>query len=1114
MNCPTCGRPNPTDSRFCFECGGRMAGRRAQCQAEIPGGVKFCNQCGAPTAMSTSELHEREPLSYTPKHLAEKILASKSALEGERKQVTVLFADVKSSMELAESVDPEEWHAILDRFFQILADGVHRFDGTVNQYTGDGIMALFGAPIAHEDHAQRACFAALQLRDALREYAEELKRTRGLAFAVRIGINSGEVVVGKIGDDLRMDYTAQGHTVGLAQRLEALADPGRAYVAAATARLVAGYFTLRDLGEFTLKGMRESVRVHELEGTGALRTRFDLSRARGLSRFVGRAAEMATLDAAVERAIQGQGSVLGVVAEPGTGKSRLCFELCERARARGIPVREAHGVPHGKQVPFLPVLALLRGLFGIGERDGDAEARQKIAGALVLLDASFERSLPIWFDFLGVPDPSRPALELPPEDRERLVLEGVRRLIRARSELGPALILLEDLHWFDGASERMLATLVEAVRETRALLLVNFRPEFHADWMQRSGYQQLPLPPLGPEAAAELLRALLGADPALAPLAARIAAHAGGNPFFVEELVQALVEDGSLVGSRGAHRLARAVDALALPATVQAVLAARIDRLAEREKQVLQGAAVIGPEFDARILARVSELAEPELLASLRALAQAELVLERSLYPEVVYGFKHPLTQEVALRSQLGARRAERHAAAARALEALTAPEKLDEQAALLAHHWHEADEKLAAARWHLRAARWARRRAPPETERHVLEVRRLCDSLPASQETGALGLAARSLLVGLGAVLLTPAASVREFLREGREIADRGGDRRVFAEMLATFGAVRSVGTATDHREAISSLAEAEAIADSLGDRSLRQRVRLQLLMALREAGRLREAEALARAGVEDATDPLLLRLQRLHLSRRQPRPASPLAGAARRGGARHRPCDRGDAARRVDPHHLARFPRAACRGAWRCRERFSLRRAVRRDRAARPPERRARRVPLPRSRARDEGCLARRGGRVREGAVVGRRRGTRPPRRGAPRAGRPESGGGARGFGRGGIRARREAHSRDLRPARARARARARGRSACARRDRGGARARGGAHRRDGRARSRAGAAPRARRACRVARRRGESRARASRSRAPVPRDRRATARRGDRARARERERCRGVD
>jgi len=815
----------------------RVARREENALAWVAGAASLESVARVPTPASP-----RDPRAYTPKHLADKILASRGALEGERKQVTVLFADVKGSLELAEQVDPEQWHAILDRFFAILADGVHRFEGTVNQYTGDGIMALFGAPLAHEDHAQRACYAALHLRDALRRYADELRLSRGLSFAVRMGLNSGEVVVGKIGDDLRMDYTAQGAVVGLAQRMEALAAPGTILLADATSKLVQGYFTLRDLGPASLKSVAAPVRVHELEGPRAQRTRFDVSRARGLSSFVGRGTELATLEAGLERAVAGQGSVIGVVAEPGTGKSRLCFELAERARARGIPVREAQGVPHGKQVPFLPVLALLRGLFGIGERDSDAEARQKIAGALVLLDASFERSLPIWFEFLGVPDAERPAPDLPLEDRDRVVLEGVRRLIRTRSERGPALVLLEDLHWFDAASERVLATLVDAVRETRTLLLVNFRPEFHAEWMQRSGYQQLPLAPLGSEAVAELLRALLGLDPGLAKLAARIAAHAGGNPFFVEELVQALVEDGSLAGAPGAYQAARAVEALALPATVQAVLAARIDRLAEREKQVLQTAAVIGPEFDAGLLARVAGLPETEVMAALRTLAQAELALERSIYPEVVYGFKHPLTQEVALRSQLATRRAERQAAVARAIEETTAPEKLDERAALLAHHWQEAGEKLAAAKWHARAGVWARGRAHREAFAHWSSVRALCDALPDTQEALSLGLAARGELIGTGMVTALPTPEIRRLLDEARGLAARTGDSLTLGQALASFAMHRAVGD-IDYNEALSSITEAQQLTDRHGDQFQSRLLMMVRLVVEREGGRLEDA-------------------------------------------------------------------------------------------------------------------------------------------------------------------------------------------------------------------------------------------------------------------------------
>jgi class 3 adenylate cyclase len=285
---------------------------------------------------------ERSLRSYTPKHLADKILQSKSALEGERKQVTVLFADVKGSMELAGQVDPEEWHRILNRFFEILTDGVHRFEGTVNQYTGDGIMALFGAPIAHEDHAQRACYSALSLRDELRRYADELRVGRGLNFGTRIGVNSGEVVVGKIGDDLRMDYTAQGHTVGLAQRMEQLAPSEKICLTQNTARLVADFFRVRSLGESKIRGLTEPVGIYELEDVGPARSRLDAARLRGFTRFVGRHDEMSILQAALHRAVEGHGQVVGVVGEAGVGKSRLCAEFVDRCRADGTRVLEAH----------------------------------------------------------------------------------------------------------------------------------------------------------------------------------------------------------------------------------------------------------------------------------------------------------------------------------------------------------------------------------------------------------------------------------------------------------------------------------------------------------------------------------------------------------------------------------------------------------------------------------------------------------------------------------------------------------------------------------------------------------------------------------------------------
>ena len=816
VRCPACGRENRADAAFCDGCGRRL---------------------GAPAAPADLR-------TYTPAHLAEKILVSRSALEGERKQVTVLFADVKGSMEIAEQVDPEEWHHILDRFFQILADGVHRFEGTVNQFTGDGIMALFGAPIAHEDHARRACFAALYLGDALRRYARQVRREHGINFSVRMGLNSGEVVVGRIGDDLRMDYTAQGHTVGLAQRMEQLAEPGTVYLTEHTARLVQGFFRLEDLGTFRLKGVQEPVRVHELADVGPLRTPLEVAEARGFSRFVGRDDETASLDAALARALEGHGQVVGVVGEPGVGKSRLCFEFVRRCQARGVAVYEAHALPHGRMIPFLPVLELLRSYFGVTPEQSDQSAREKIAGRLLLLDPAFEASLPLVFEFLGVPDPEHPAPRMDAATRQRQLLDAVRRLGRGRSRREPAVILIEDLHWIDGGSEAFIQAMVETLPETRTLLLVNFRPEYQAPWMQSGFYHQLLLQPLSPAAVAELLRELLGNDPSLDGLPERICARTGGNPFFLEEVVHALEESGGLVGTKGAYRLLRPIDEVAIPATVQAVLAARIDRLGEREKLVLQTAAVIGRKFAEPILARVVDLPADALADALRVLVAAELLYERALFPEAQYAFKHPLTQEVAYQSQLMDRRTRTHAAVARAITALY-PEKVDERAALLAHHWEGAGEPLEAAQWSRRAAQWAGLNDPSEALRHWRNVRALVARLPETEETADLALAACTQMLNLSWRLGLSEAEAASLFAEGKRLTERRADARGLAMLVNRYGTVRRMAGALD--EALALCQEAERLGAQIGDGKLRLVLRPSLVAATSEVGRLAEATGLA---------------------------------------------------------------------------------------------------------------------------------------------------------------------------------------------------------------------------------------------------------------------------
>ncbi len=742
--CSACGRKGPTNAVVCAACGVALPRPCRRCgHPNAPDG-NFCGHCGAQlqesgigdrgrARLTSSEPQTLGPRSYTPNHLTEKILSSRSAIEGERKQVTVFFVDVKDSMHLAERVDAEVWHGILDRFFAILADGIHRFEGTINQFTGDGVMALFGAPIAHEDHAQRACHAALHLREQVRLYAQELKRTRGVTFAVRMGLNSGEVIVGTIGDDLRMDYTAQGHTVGLAARMQQIAEGGGIYLTAHTAALVSSFFELEAVGRVRLKGVREAMRTFALVDAGAIRTRLEASRARGFSRFVGRADEVAVLEAALSRAVAGHGQVVGVAGAAGVGKSRLCQEVVDRWRAEGMVVAEAHCPAHGKSLPYATLLDLLRSFFAITADERPTLGRRRVRSRLRGLHRALEQELPLVLDFLGLPDPKRPLPPMGAAARRERLFAFVCRLVQMHSAHAPTVLLIDDLHWIDPESDRFLAQLVEAVGWTRTLLLLNFRPDYCAEWMTTSYYRPLQLSPLTPDASDSLLQELVGADPSTAAVRAVIQESAQGNPFFIEEIVQSLVEQGVLVRERSPRhadapggadhvRLVRPVAEIHLPATVQSLLAARIDRLPEPAKEVLQAAAVIGKRFSGPVLnlalgrvrgpdatadhqpAAAMRYTDADLASALRTLQRADLIYAESSEAPPAYAFKHPLTHEVAYYSQLQETRARKHEAAARALEVVHA-DQLGEYAALLAHHWAAANKRYEAQLWRRRAA-------------------------------------------------------------------------------------------------------------------------------------------------------------------------------------------------------------------------------------------------------------------------------------------------------------------------------------------------------------------------------------------------------------------------
>jgi class 3 adenylate cyclase len=639
----------------------------------------------------------RDPRSYTPDRLAERMLAAGRVLEGERKLVTVLFADVVGSMDLAERLGPEDWRRVMGRCFAILCEGIHRFEGMVEQFTGDGLMALFGAPLAQEDHAARACHAALRLLEQLGGYSAELRRGRGLDFAVRIGLNSGEVVTGAIGDDLTLHYTATGHTVGLARRIESLAAPNAAFVSQRTAALVEGFFDLRDRGLRELKGVREPVRVYEVAGLGRLRTHLDVSRERGLSRFVDRERELAALESALARASEGSGQVVGIVAEAGAGKSRLCYEFAERCRARGIEVWSAQCTSRGVRQPLLLLRELLCSCFGITELDTKRAAREKVAGRISLLGRSLDTDLSPIVELLGISDRTSPAGRTQPEERERSLVQAVTGLLLRWPTEGPRVMVVEELRWIDPPSERFIKRLVERLAGTPTLLIATFRPEYRADWLRGAHHTRLPLAPLDRGAVDDLLRDRLGNHPSVAGLAEHVSARAEGNPFFLEELVHGMAESNRLAGKRGAYRLVGAIDDTVIPSSVQSVVAARIDRLSERDRAVLHSAAVIGYEFSERLLELVAGLPERELLAALQALVAAELVVERPASPDRRYAFRHHLIEELAYRSELAERRARIHGAVASALERLY-PDRRDELAGLIAHHLEEAAEEPHAA--------------------------------------------------------------------------------------------------------------------------------------------------------------------------------------------------------------------------------------------------------------------------------------------------------------------------------------------------------------------------------------------------------------------------------
>ena len=694
MVCPRCQADNPTNAAFCDECGTRLETACPNCGEANRRSGKFCRNCGQPinqpaTTALASPVGVPAPETYVPKHLAEKILATRHTLEGERKQVTVLFADIRDSMKLIEGRDPEEAQKIIDPVLQVMMDAVHRYEGTVNQVLGDGIMALFGAPLAHEDHAVRACYAALFMQEEMRRYRRKLGQSEELGLQIGIGLNSGDVVVRSISNDLNVDYSALGHTTHMAARMQEVAAGGTTLMTASTLRQVEGFVQVKSVGAVQVKGVSRPMEAFEVVAATTARTRVQAGAVRGLTPLVGRRIEIEVFSKLIEEAGSGKGQILAMVGEPGLGKSRLVHEFTRHQLRPGWLVLEAASVSYGKATPYFPLIEMLRRYFQIAHGEGSENIREQVVMHILELDNMLKDAIPPVLSLLGaLPDEVHPSppltqfkevieatqryLGMDPQQRRRYTFEAIKRVLIRESQRQPLLIVFEDLHWIDSETQAFLDSLIESLPMARMVLLVDYRPEYSHRWGDKSYCTQLRVHPLQPTSAEELLQYLLGSNKDLVPLKELLMRRTEGNPFFAEESVRSLVETGVLAGEKGAYRPGLKIDEIRMPSTVQNVLADRIDRLSLEEKRLLQTAAVIGVIVPLRLLRAVAELPEDDLHRYVSHLQTAEFLYETNLFPEVEYSFKHALTTEVAYGALLHERRTGLHAHIVQALEEMT----------------------------------------------------------------------------------------------------------------------------------------------------------------------------------------------------------------------------------------------------------------------------------------------------------------------------------------------------------------------------------------------------------------------------------------------------------
>ena len=815
MKCPECQFDNREGAKFCKECGAKLELTCPKCGIRITPPSKFCDECGTELVEDTKAplLSYSKPQSYTPKYLADKILTSRRSIEGERKLVSVLFADVANFTSISEKLDPEQVHQMMDDCFKILMDEIHRYEGTINQFTGDGVMALFGAPVAHEDHSQRACFAALAIQKKMVGLSEKLKVENKIDLNLRIGINTGPVVVGSIGDDLRMDYTALGDTTNLAARMQQNAEPGKILITDSTYELTALHFITDSLGELHVKGKEAPVSTYLLKRARGIRTLMDIAAEKGLSPLAGRSEELQRLQRLWGFAKNGQGQVVFIVGEAGIGKSRLVFEFHRSLSNESITWLEGHGTGYGANMPFLPLIDLLKRNFRIEEVDSEQHIIQKIEEGLSRLGEEAKERAP-YLKFLFSVDPGDPLTpSMDPAGRRRMIFDSIRLMTIHGSRLRPLILVLEDLHWIDHDTEEYLKYVVDSLATLPVLAILTYRPGYSNPFGERTFYNRISLKALGEEETLDLAKSVISEGNLPEPIAPLILERAEGNPFYIEEITKSFEEIGAFRRVE-AVEAALDLDQIEIPTSIQDVLMARIDRLPEEQKNALQIAAVIGREFAARLIGGIAGL-EQRASDILGELAGLELIYQTQFYPELAFMFKHALTHDVAYDSLLASKRKALHARVGEVVEELYA-ERLAEYYEMLAHHYERGEVWDKAVEYLLLSGEKAlANMANPSAHaffQKAIDIFSQTGIKPSLDQEYALYHGKGNTAFNIGQV----DEAERDFFH-AREVARKLGDQNKEAESLSMAG--WSLATGKRFHEAIDTYSEAVDFGKNIGN-------------------------------------------------------------------------------------------------------------------------------------------------------------------------------------------------------------------------------------------------------------------------------------------------------